>query len=98
MRLPLLSGKDVLNVFQRLGFHEISRRGSHVKMEHGEGRRIVFPFHKEVDRFTLRGSLRDADVSEEECLVKVESCPREKYRRSNCLDSERKICSYEVGS
>ncbi|MBT5707901.1 type II toxin-antitoxin system HicA family toxin [bacterium] len=68
MRLPLLSGKDVFNALQRLGFQEISRRGSHVKMEHGDGRRIVFPFHKEVDRFTLRGALRDADVGEEEFL------------------------------
>lgn len=65
MRLPLLSGKEVLNALQRLGFEEISRRGSHVKMEHDDGRRIVFPFHKEVDRYTLRGALRDADVNEE---------------------------------
>ena len=31
-------------------------------MVHPDGRRIVFPFHDEVDRATLRGALRDADV------------------------------------
>ena len=50
---------------QRMGFLEIHRKGSHVKMEHADGRRIVFPYHNELDRQTLRGALRDADVEEE---------------------------------
>ncbi len=31
-------------------------------MEHPDGRRIVFPFHDEIDRYTLKGALTDADV------------------------------------
>lgn len=31
-------------------------------MKHTDGRIIVFPFHDEVDRYTLKGALRDADV------------------------------------
>jgi predicted RNA binding protein YcfA (HicA-like mRNA interferase family) len=54
-----------------MGFREIHRKGSHVKMEHQDGRRIVFPYHDEVDRHTLRGALRDAEVSEEEFLNHV---------------------------
>ena len=53
MKLPLLSGKQVLSAFVRLGFVEIHRKGSHVKMKHSDGRLIVFPFHDEVDRYTL---------------------------------------------
>ena len=68
MKLPLLSGRKVLAALQRLGFVEIHRKGSHVKMEHEDGRRIVFPFHDEVDRFTLKGALRDASVDVEEFL------------------------------
>lgn len=68
MKLPLLSGRQVLAALQRLGFIEIHRKGSHVKMEHPDGRRIVFPFHNEVDRFTLKGALRDATVDLEEFL------------------------------
>lgn len=45
-----------------MSFLEIHRKGSHVKMEHPDGRRIVFPFHDDVDRFTLKGALRDASV------------------------------------
>jgi len=71
MKLPLLSGRQVHAALRRLGFAEIDRRGSHVKMEHPNGRRIVFPFHLEVDRYTLKGALRDADVAVEDFLRAV---------------------------
>ena len=62
MKLPLLSGKQVLAALARLGFVEIHRKGSHLKMKHPDGRIVVFPFHDEVDRYPLRGALRDADI------------------------------------
>ncbi len=71
MKLPLLSGRDVHAALQRLGFVEIHRKGSHVKMEHTDGRRIVFPFHPEIDRYTLRGALRDANISEDSFLEQL---------------------------
>jgi predicted RNA binding protein YcfA (HicA-like mRNA interferase family) len=71
MNVPILFGRQVLAALQRLGFVEVHRRGSHVKMEHPDGRRIVFPFHDELDRSTLRGALRDASVDLEEFLANV---------------------------
>ena len=71
MKLPLLSGRQVLAALQRLGFVRIHSKGSHVKMKHADGRVIVFPYHDEVDRYTLKGALRDADVAIEEFLRKV---------------------------
>ncbi len=71
MKLPLLSGRQVHATLRRPGFAEVHRKGSHVKMEHPDGRRIVFPFHDEVDRFTLRGALRDADISPEEFIAEA---------------------------
>lgn len=71
MKLPLLAGRQVYVALRRLGFREIHRKGSHVKMEHADGRRIVFPYHDEVDRHTLRGALRDADIREDEFLAEV---------------------------
>lgn len=68
MKLPLLSGRQVVAALQRLGFVEIHRKGSHLKMEHPDGRRLVFPFHEEVDRYTLKGALRDAAVPEEDFI------------------------------
>ena len=71
MKLPLLSGRQVVAALQRLGFVEIYRKGSHVKMKHPDGRLIVFPFHDEVDRFTLKGALRDGEVGIEDFLNAV---------------------------
>lgn len=68
MKLPLLSGREIVSALERLGFVEVHRKGSHVKMRHSDGRVIVFPYHAEVDRFTLRGALREADVDQEDFL------------------------------
>lgn len=71
MKLPLLTGRQVLATLARLGFVEVHRKGSHVKMKHEDGRVIVFPFHDEVDRYTLKGALRDAGVEIEDFLKEV---------------------------
>ena len=71
MNLPLLSGRPVLAALTRLGFVEVHRKGSHVKMKHEDGRVIVFPFHDEVDRYTLKGALRDADIEITDFLKEV---------------------------
>jgi predicted RNA binding protein YcfA (HicA-like mRNA interferase family) len=71
MKLPLLSGKQVVAALARLGFAEVHRKGSHVKMKHADGRVIVFPFHDEIDRFTLKGALRDAEIDIEDFLKQV---------------------------
>jgi predicted RNA binding protein YcfA (HicA-like mRNA interferase family) len=71
VKLPLLSGREVLAALQRLGFVEVHRRGSHIKLEHPDGRRIVFPYHDEVDRYTLKGALRDASVPVEDFMDAV---------------------------
>ena len=71
MKLPVLSGRAVLAALERLGFVEVHRRGSHVKMLHQDGRKIVFPYHPEVDRYTLKGALRDADIALDEFLANI---------------------------
>ena len=40
-------------------------------MKHSDGRLIIFPFHNEVDRYTLKGALRDADVAAKNFLKQV---------------------------
>ncbi|MDI6767875.1 MAG: type II toxin-antitoxin system HicA family toxin [Bacteroidota bacterium] len=70
--MPLLSGQQVLMALKRLGFSEIHRRGSHVKMRHPDERVIVFPYNDEVDRYTLKGALKDADIDIEEFLKQTQ--------------------------
>lgn len=71
MKLPLLSGRQVIKTLERLGFAEVHRKGSHVKMRHEDGRMIVFPFHDELDRFTLKGALRDSDIDLDEFIKSI---------------------------
>ncbi len=71
MKLPMLSGRQVLTALQRLGFSEVHRKGSYVKMQHPDGRTIVFPFHTEVDRYTLKGALHDGGVESEDFLQQI---------------------------
>lgn len=40
-------------------------------MKHEDGRVIVFPSHDEVDRYTLKGALRDADIEIADFLKEV---------------------------
>lgn len=69
MKLPLVSGKQAVRALTRLGFEEASRKGSHVKMKHADGRIVVFPFHDETDRFTLKGALKDAEIEFEDFVA-----------------------------
>jgi len=58
----------MLAALKQMGFKEIHRKGSHVKMKHPDGRKIVFPYHEEVDRYTLKGALKDAEIDIKEFL------------------------------
>lgn len=71
MKLPLLSGRKVLNALKRLGFEEVHRKGSYVKMKHLDRRVIVFPFHDDVDRYTLKGALKDAEIDIQEFIKNI---------------------------
>ena len=64
---PLLSGRDLVKFFIKLGYRKVSQKGSHIKMKNDEtGSVAIIPDHKELDRWTLKSILRDAEVYEEE--------------------------------
>jgi len=61
--LPVVSGRECVRALQRLGFHVMRQRGSHVILERSApSALVVVPDHKELDRGTLRGILRQARV------------------------------------
>jgi predicted RNA binding protein YcfA (HicA-like mRNA interferase family) len=65
--LPVVSGAQLIRALERLGWESIRQRGSHVRLRHPERRIfLVVPLHKELKRGTLRGILRDADLSVDE--------------------------------
>ena len=65
--LPVVSGAQLIRALERLGWEAVRQRGSHVRLRHPERRMfLVVPLHKELKRGTLRGILRDADLSVDE--------------------------------
>jgi predicted RNA binding protein YcfA (HicA-like mRNA interferase family) len=67
--IPLLSGHDVVQVFERLGWSVARRRGSHVIMiKEGEIATLSIPDHKRVAKGTLRSLIRAANLTVDQFL------------------------------
>ena len=66
-KLPCVSGARVIRALLRLGFERRRQRGSHVVLRRG-GNVCVVPQHREVDQGTLRGILRQANLSPDEFI------------------------------
>lgn len=63
---PLLSGRKLVKIFKKLGYEKVSQKGSHIKMRNYETESVVIiPDHKELDRWTLKNILKQAEISEE---------------------------------
>ena len=48
-KLPKISGKELCNTLEKLGFKKIYGKGSHVRFKHDDGRRTVVPVHGNED-------------------------------------------------
>jgi len=63
-KLRSLSGEDVVRIFSQFGFEIVSQKGSHVKLRrilsNGTKETLTIPFHKELDKGTLRAIFRQA--------------------------------------
>ena len=73
MKLPVISGKDAVKAFEKLGYVQVRQTGSHIRMKHVSDnlkKPLTIPNHKVVGKGLLRKLLRDVDISTEE-FVKV---------------------------
>ena len=68
--LPVLSGREVVQVFERFGWQVARQRGSHIiliKPEHIAT--LSVPDHKEIAKGTLRSLIRAAGLTPEAFIV-----------------------------
>lgn len=61
----MVSGREVVRALAKVGFSEVSQRGSHLKLRNREGRTVIVPMHRELARGTLRSILRQTDLTVE---------------------------------
>lgn len=66
--LPLLTARHIIAALERAGFLVVRQKGSHVRLQHPDGRVVTVPDHRgqPVGRGLLRKILRDAELSRDE--------------------------------
>ena len=66
--LPVVSGRDAVKAFGKLGYGFDRQRGSHIILRQvaPPHRRLTIPDHKELGKGTLRTLLREAGLNVEE--------------------------------
>ena len=65
-RLPRLSGREVVRVFESLGWEKVRQSSSHIILvREGHQATLSVPDHKEVAAGTLRSLIRSAGLTVE---------------------------------
>ena len=67
-KLPVISGREAVQAFEKLGYVLDHQTGSHMilRQEKAPHRRLSVPNHKELAKGTLRKLVREAGLSVEE--------------------------------
>ena len=66
-RLPSLRPRQVVKVLKKAGFTEAGQSGSHLHLEHPDGRETIVPMHtKDLKRGTLLGIINRAGYTADE--------------------------------
>ncbi len=67
-KLPVVSGRDAVKAFGKLGYAFDRQRGSHIILRQAAPphRRLTIPDHKELSKGTLRTLLREAGLNVDE--------------------------------
>ncbi|MBN2422014.1 type II toxin-antitoxin system HicA family toxin [Candidatus Woesearchaeota archaeon] len=69
MKLPVISGIDVIKRLKKAGFVATRQRGSHIRLEKScidKSIKITVPLHKELKKGTLSRIIKDAGLTIEE--------------------------------
>jgi predicted RNA binding protein YcfA (HicA-like mRNA interferase family) len=74
VKLPRLSGHELIKILAQFGFKRVRQKGSHVMLikETKQGKvGCVVPLHDELETGTLLAILRQAKISRDEFLEKL---------------------------
>lgn len=69
MKLPVLSGTEVVKKLKQIGFAATRQKGSHVRLEKflpQETVKITVPLHSQLKKGTLSRIIKDAGLTPEE--------------------------------
>ena len=68
--LPILRPRELLKILKKLGFREVRQKGSHLFLEHPDGRTTVVSIHEgeDIGRGLIRQILREIELTPEEFI------------------------------
>lgn len=69
MKLPIISGIEVIKRLKKAGFIATRQKGSHVRLEkysEGEVIKLTVPLHSEMKKGTLNRIIKDAGLTLEQ--------------------------------
>ncbi|MFB2881823.1 type II toxin-antitoxin system HicA family toxin [Floridanema aerugineum] len=70
--LPVLSGREVVRVFESFGWEVVRQTGSHIILvKEGESVTLSVPDHREVAKGTLRSLIRTAGLTVQEFVSAI---------------------------
>lgn len=69
--LPILSGREVVCVFESLGWEVVRQTGSHIiiMVKDGQSATLSVPDHREVAKGTLRSLIRTSGLTVDEFIA-----------------------------
>jgi len=74
MKLPVVSGSDILKLLQKEGFAITRQRGSHTSLHKKVNNKtilVVVPLKKEIKKGTLLSIIKQAGMTRDEFLSKL---------------------------
>lgn len=71
-KYPVLPPEKIIKVLKKLGFEQVSQKGSHVKFKnYYSGKTFIIPMHDEIAKGTLKSILEQANVKLDLFLKKL---------------------------
>ena len=63
-KYPILPPEKIIKILKKLGFSEVSQKGSHLKLKKELPKKliVIIPMHDEIARRTLKSILEQANV------------------------------------
>ena len=62
-RLPILSGKEIIKILEKIGYYKTRQKGSHIRLFCPNKKSITIPDYKIISKGLLRKILRDVEIS-----------------------------------
>lgn len=70
--LPVLSGREVVGIFEKFGWKFIRQSASHrIMVKEGEMATLSIPDHRELAKGTLRSLIRTAGLTVQEFIAAI---------------------------